>query len=59
METKELTDKERDDAFCAGYRSEKCSDNPFKEMTTLARIFVDGWATRVKLEHLGLIDAGR
>ena len=62
MQTEEPTDKERDDAFCAGYKSEKCGDNPYKEIgheAILGRIFVDGWATRIKLERLGRINAGR
>ena len=57
MEIDEPTDKERDDAFVAGWNSELVGDNPYK--STLARIFVDGWVMRVRLTRLGLINADR
>lgn len=45
---------ERDAAFVAGWNSEKIGANPFPQDSTLARIFVDGWAMRIKINKLGL-----
>lgn len=54
MET-EPTDKDLDEAFIKGWNAKDFGDNPYKQYSVLARLFVDGLADRIKLKRLGLI----
>lgn len=43
MKQDEPTDAERETAFLAGFTSSSIYANPYRDDTTEARAFVDGW----------------